>query len=84
MRVSLHHRVSKCLSNTRGGEGGQNADEQHQMEGVFGQQSRGQNQFPNDGKDGELDPGVQQVLEIQLQAGQGQLSTQEFEEQFFC
>ena len=35
--------------------------------------------------DSELDPAVQQVLEIQLQAGQEQeqLNTQEFQERFF-
>ena len=35
--------------------------------------------------DGEFDPDVQQVLEIQHQAGegQGQLNTQQFEERFF-
>ena len=35
--------------------------------------------------DGEFEPDVQQVLEIQHQAGvgQGQLSTQQFEERFF-
>ena len=40
-------------------------------------------QISNDGEDGELDPGVQQVLEIQLQPGQGQLSTQQFQDRFF-
>ena len=70
----------------QGDDGAQDIDGQQQQVGVPGQQSRGQDQFPNDGEDGELDPGVQQVLEIQLQAGQGQgqLNTQEFEEQFFC
>ena len=50
-----------------------------------GQQRRGQDQVPDDGEDGEVDLGVQQVLEIQMQAGQGQdqLSTQEFEARFF-
>ena len=67
-------------------EGGQDAVGQQPQDGVPGPQSRGQDQFPNDGEDGELDSGVQKVLEIQLQAGQGQgqLSTQEFQERFFC
>ena len=43
-------------------------------------------QLLEDVGDGEFEPDVQQVLEIQHQAGVGQghqLSTQQFEEQFF-
>ena len=67
-------------------DGGQNDDGQQQEQQGVPQQQRGSHELvPNDGEEGELDPGVQQVLEIQLQAGQGQdqLSTQEFENQFF-
>ena len=69
------------------GEGGQDVDGQQQenREPEQHRTSREPDQLER-GEDGELDPEVQQVLEIQLQAGQGQgqLNTQEFEEQFFC
>ena len=57
-----------------------------------GGQQEGISQLPEDLEqlledvgDGELDPQVQQVLEIQHQAGvgEGQLNTQEFEGRFF-
>ena len=69
------------LPQHQGDKGRQDGDGQQQQDGV-----PGQDQLNNDGQDGELDPDVQQVLEIQLQAGQGQgqLSTQQFEERFFC
>ena len=63
-------------------------DEQQQDGG----QQEGISQLPEDLEqlledvgDGELDPQVQQVLEIQHQAGvgEGQLNTQEFEGRFF-
>ena len=63
-------------------------DEQQQN----GVQQEGISQLPEDLEqlledvgDGELDPQVQQVLEIQHQAGvgEGQLNTQEFEGRFF-
>ena len=66
-----------------------NGDECH---GGDGGQQEGSSQLPEDLEqlledvgDGELDPQVQQVLEIQHQAGvgEGQLNTQEFEGRFF-
>ena len=63
-------------------------DEQQQN----GVQQEGISQLPEDLEqlledmgDGEFDPQVQQVLEIQHQAGvgEGQLNTQEFEGRFF-
>ena len=78
--------IQPLLQQQQEGEGGQDDDgQQQQLEGVCHQQSRGQDLIPNDGEDGELENGVQQVLETQLQAGQGQeqLNTQEFENRFF-
>ena len=79
--------IQQVLQQQQEGEGRQDGDgqQQQQLEEVPQQQSSGQDLIPNDGEDGELDPGVQQVLEIQLQAGQGQeqLNTQEFENRFF-
>ena len=67
------------------GEGGQDVNGQQQEDREPGQQSRGQD-GGREGEDGELDPAVHQVLETQLQPGQGQgqLNTQEFDERFFC
>ena len=64
--------------------------EQH--EGGDQQQEEDQSLLPEDLEplledvdDGDFDPAVQQVLEIQHEAGvgQGQLNTQQFEERFF-
>ena len=67
------------------GEGGQDVNGQQQEDREPGQQSRGQD-GGREGEDGELDPAVHQVLETQLQPGQGQgqLNTQEFDDRFFC
>ena len=63
-----------------------------QEQGGGQQQQQDQSVLPEDLEhlmedvgDGEFEPDVQQVLEIQHQAGvgQGQLSTQQFEERFF-
>ena len=69
------------LQQQNGDEGVQDGGQQ-QQEGVPVQQNRG---LSNEADDSELDPAVQQVLEIQLQAGQEQeqLNTQEFQERFF-